>query len=77
MAAHITLTAVTDEGDTVIVWSRPKDAPDDTEPDGYVFQAKGTTTLRYLQSGPADSPPGQKPSLSTRWWWTGEISPPA
>ena len=39
--AHITVTAVTDEGDTVIVWGRPGDAPGDAEPDGYVFQSKG------------------------------------
>jgi hypothetical protein len=38
---HITVTAITDEGDNVIVWGRPDDAPDDAEPVGYVFQAKG------------------------------------
>jgi hypothetical protein len=37
----ITVIAVTDEGDTVIVWGRPDDTPDDTEPIGYAFHAKG------------------------------------
>jgi hypothetical protein len=39
--AHITITAVSDEGDTVIIWGRPDDAPDGTEPTGYAFQTKG------------------------------------
>jgi hypothetical protein len=39
--ARITVTAVSDEGDDVIVWGRPEDAPDDSEPVGFVFQAKG------------------------------------
>ena len=38
--ARITVTAVSDEGDTVIVWGRSEHAPDD-EPVGFVFQAKG------------------------------------
>lgn len=38
---RITVTAVTDEGDNVIVWGRPEDAADDTEPVGFVFQTKG------------------------------------
>ena len=37
----ITVTAVSDEGDTVVVWGRPDDAPDDSEPVGYVFQTRG------------------------------------
>ncbi|MCJ7779938.1 MAG: hypothetical protein MUQ27_03865 [Acidimicrobiia bacterium] len=39
--ARITVTAVSDEGDNVIVWGRPEHAPDDSEPVGFVFQAKG------------------------------------
>jgi len=39
--AHIAVTAVSDEGDTVIVWGRPDHAADDSDPVGYVFQAKG------------------------------------
>ena len=40
--ARITVTAVTDEGDNVIVWGRPEHAAaDDGEPFGFVFQTKG------------------------------------
>ena len=39
--AHITVTAVSDEGDNVVVWGRPKHTPDDGEPIGFVFQTKG------------------------------------
>jgi hypothetical protein len=39
--ARITVTAVSDEGDNVIVWGRPEHAPDDSEPIGFVFQTKG------------------------------------
>jgi len=39
--AHITVTAVSDEGDNVSVWGRLEHAPDGTEPIGFVFQAKG------------------------------------
>ncbi|MCJ7781061.1 MAG: hypothetical protein MUQ27_09560 [Acidimicrobiia bacterium] len=39
--ARVTVTAVSDEGDSVIVWGRPEHAPDDSEPVGFVFQAKG------------------------------------
>ena len=39
--ARITVTAVSDEGDTVIVWGRPEHAPDDSEPIGFAFQTKG------------------------------------
>jgi hypothetical protein len=39
--AHITVTAVSDEGDNVIVWGRPEHAPYDGEPIGFVFQTKG------------------------------------
>lgn len=38
--ARITVTAVSDEGDNVIVWGRPEHA-DDSEPVGYAFQTKG------------------------------------
>ena len=51
--ARITVTAVSDEGDTVIVWGRPDDAPDGSGPVGYVFQAKGdeaTITLAEAAS---------------------------
>lgn len=40
--AHITVTAVSDEGDNVIVWGRPEHTADDSEPIGFVFQTKGT-----------------------------------
>lgn len=40
-AARITVTAVSDEGDSVIVWGRPEHASDDGEPIGFAFQAKG------------------------------------
>lgn len=39
--AQITVTAVSDEGDNVIVWGRLEHAADDNEPLGFVFQAKG------------------------------------
>jgi hypothetical protein len=39
--ARVTVTAVNDEGDTVIVWGRPHHAADNTEPVGYAFQTKG------------------------------------
>ncbi len=39
--ARITVTAVSDEGDTVIVWGRRENAPDDSEPIGFAFQTKG------------------------------------
>ena len=39
--ARIRVTAVSDEGDNVIVWGRPEHAPDDREPIGFVFQTKG------------------------------------
>lgn len=38
---RITVTAVSDEGDNVVVWGRPEHAPSDDEPIGFVFQAKG------------------------------------
>ncbi len=38
---HIAVTAVSDEGDTVIVWGRPVDAFDEVEPVGFAFHAKG------------------------------------
>jgi hypothetical protein len=39
--ARITVTAVSDEGDTVIVWGRLEHAPADSEPIGFAFQTKG------------------------------------
>ena len=39
--ARITVTAVSDEGDNVIVWGRPEHAGDDSEPIGFTFQTKG------------------------------------
>jgi hypothetical protein len=39
--ARITVTAISDEGDTVIIWGRPDNASDGSEPVGYAFQAKG------------------------------------
>lgn len=39
--ARITVAAVSDEGDNVIVWGRPEHAPDDSEPIGFAFQSKG------------------------------------
>ena len=39
--ARVVVTAVTDEGDNVIVWGRPENAARDSEPVGFVFQAKG------------------------------------
>ena len=39
--ARITVTAVSDEGDNVVVWGRPEHTPDDGEPIGFVFQTKG------------------------------------
>jgi hypothetical protein len=38
--AHITVTAVSDEGGQVVVWGRPDHAPDDM-PVGYAFQSTG------------------------------------
>jgi hypothetical protein len=39
--ARITVTTVSDEGDTVIVWGRPEHGSDDSEPIGFAFQTKG------------------------------------
>ncbi len=39
--ARITVTAVSDEGDNVIVWGRPEHAADDSAPIGFTFQTKG------------------------------------
>ncbi len=39
--ARITVTAVSDEGDQIIVWGRPEYGSDDGEPIGFVFQTKG------------------------------------
>jgi hypothetical protein len=39
--AHITVTAVSDEGDTVVVWGRPKGTPSEGDPIGFAFSAKG------------------------------------
>ncbi len=39
--ARITVTAVSDEGDTVVVWGRRENAPDGSEPIGFAFQTKG------------------------------------
>ncbi len=39
--ARIRVTAVSDEGDNVIVWGRTEHVPDNSEPVGYAFQAKG------------------------------------
>ena len=39
--ARITVTAVSDEGDNVVVWGRSEHAPSEGEPVGFVFQTKG------------------------------------
>lgn len=39
--ARITVTAVSDEGDTVIVWGRTEHTPEGSEPVGFAFQTKG------------------------------------
>jgi len=39
--ARIKVTAVSDQGDNVIVWGRTEYVPDDCEPVGYAFQTKG------------------------------------
>ncbi len=39
--ARITVAAVSDQGNTVIVWGRPEHPTDDTAPIGYAFQTKG------------------------------------
>lgn len=39
--ARIKVTAVSDEGDNVVVWGRTEYVPDDSEPVGYAFQTKG------------------------------------
>jgi hypothetical protein len=39
--ARITVTAVSDEGDNVIVWGRPEHGSDESEPIGFAFQTKG------------------------------------
>ena len=40
-SARIIITAVSDEGDNVVVWGRPADASLEDEPIGFVFQTKG------------------------------------
>lgn len=39
--ARITVTAVSDEGDTVVVWGRLEGGAHEDEPTGFVFQTKG------------------------------------
>jgi hypothetical protein len=39
--AHIAVSAVSDEGDTVVVWGRPVRDPDEVEPVGFAFHARG------------------------------------
>jgi len=39
--ARITVIAVSDEGDNVVVWGRPEHTPLEGEPIGFVFQTKG------------------------------------
>jgi hypothetical protein len=39
--ARIKVTAVSDEGDNVVVWGRSEHATDESEPIGFVFQLKG------------------------------------
>ncbi len=39
--ARITVTAVSDEGDAVIVWGRPEHAEEDDDPVGFAFSTKG------------------------------------
>lgn len=39
--ARITVTTVSDEGDTVVVYGQPERAPTGVEPVGFVFQTKG------------------------------------
>ena len=39
--ARIRVTAVSDEGDNVIVWGRPEHAADDSAAIGFTFQTKG------------------------------------
>ena len=39
--ARIAVTAVSDEGDNVVVWGRPEHVPSEGEPIGFVFQTKG------------------------------------
>jgi hypothetical protein len=39
--ARVIVTAVSDEGDNVVVWGISEDAPDDSDPVGFAFQARG------------------------------------
>ena len=39
--ARVMVTAVSDQGDNVIVWGRTEYVPSNSEPAGYVFQTKG------------------------------------
>jgi len=39
--ARITVTAVSDEGDIVVVWGRPKTTPSEGDPIGSAFHTKG------------------------------------
>ena len=39
--ARITVAAVSDEGDNVVVWGRPEHGPPEGEAIGFVFQTKG------------------------------------
>ncbi|MEA3502810.1 MAG: hypothetical protein U9R47_08555 [Actinomycetota bacterium] len=38
---RIRVTAISDEGDSVIVWGRPEQASEDSEPIGFDFQTNG------------------------------------
>ncbi len=38
---RITVTAVSDEGDVVVIWGMPADVAGECEPVGFAFQTKG------------------------------------
>ena len=46
--ARITVTAVSDEGDSVVVWGRPEHSCGGSNPIGFVFQTKGERADRRL-----------------------------
>ncbi len=46
--ARIRVTAISDEGDTVVVWGRPEYLEEESAPVGYAFQTKGESADAVL-----------------------------
>lgn len=77
--ARILVTAVSDEGDTVVVWGRDENEPEDDEPIGFAFAAKGeppdialAERASRLRSG--DTAAIEYVSIADGWNIAGDLS---